>query len=180
MIRIDDRVWLVWALWILLLPLKWLLAAAAAACSHELCHLAAVYLLGGRVFRVTVGPFGAVIDTEGIGGAREGLCALAGPAGSLLLVCLIHKFPMLGLCGLVQGIFNLLPIYPMDGGRALLWLLEVRWPNQAGKIAGFTEIGVISLLFAAVVTASVRYSLGFAPVMLCTLPILNAIFRKRP
>ena len=119
MIRLDDRVWLLWSLWILLIPAPWILGAAAAACVHEVFHIGAVYCRGGKVHSIAIGPFGAKIHADGIEGFREALCALAGPAGSFLCVSLIRIFPVFSLCALVQGLFNLLPIYPMDGGRVL-------------------------------------------------------------
>ncbi len=126
MIRWDDRVYLYWVLLLLLLPLQWLLAMAIAAAFHELCHMAVVYAVGGRVISLKVRPFGAVMEVEGISGLKEGFCALAGPVGSFLLVFLIRFLPMLGICGLVQGLFNLLPVYPLDGGRILRVLLRKR------------------------------------------------------
>ena len=124
MIRLDDRVWILWAIWILLFPAQWLFGAAAAACVHETGHILAVLLLGGNVQRIDIGPFGAKIHAVGIEGVREALCALAGPAGSFLCLLLIRKLPVLGLCALVQGCFNLLPVYPLDGGRVLSCLLK--------------------------------------------------------
>lgn len=123
MLCLDDRVWILWALWILLIPFPWLLAAIVAACVHEVFHVAAVWLLGGRVHRIVIGPFGAKIHADGIHGYREALSALAGPLGSFLCLLFIRRFPLFGLCALIQGTFNLLPIYPLDGGRALscLW-----------------------------------------------------------
>lgn len=180
LIRIDDKAWLLWAALLLVLPMKWLLAALTAACIHEVCHMAAVLLAGGNVRRMTVAPFGAVIEAEGISGLREALCALAGPLGSFLLGFLIHRFPLLSLCGLVQGAFNLLPVYPMDGGRALLRLLEAAVPERAERLSGWVERSVLILLLSAAVTGAVRYALGIFPVLLCILAILKAILRKRP
>lgn len=124
MIRLDDRVWILWAIWILLIPGRWLFGAAAAACVHEAGHVLAVVLLGGKLQWILIGPFGAKIRAEGIEGYREALCALAGPVGSFLCLLLIRKFPVFGLCALVQGIFNLLPVYPLDGGRVLSCLFR--------------------------------------------------------
>ncbi len=126
MIYIDDRTYLYWVLLLLLLPLKWLITGFIAAVFHELCHMAAVCLAGGRVTGLRIRPLGIVMNVEGIRGFREALCALAGPAGSLVLVLFIRPFPMLGLCGLIQGVFNLIPVYPMDGGRILHVIMRKR------------------------------------------------------
>ena len=66
-----------------------------------------------------MGAFGASIETGYMTPAAELLCAAAGPIGSISMLLTIRKFPILGLLGLAQGIFNLLPIYPLDGGRIL-------------------------------------------------------------
>lgn len=61
---------------------------------------------------------------------KEALCALAGPVGSFSVVLLAEYFPEAALFGLVQGLYNLLPVYPLDGGRILRCLLP--WEICAG------------------------------------------------
>lgn len=56
---------------------------------------------------------------------RELLCVLAGPAVSFSLLALARFFPRIAICGLVQGIYNLLPIYPLDGGKALRCMVSL-------------------------------------------------------
>lgn len=107
------------ALLLLTVPLKWLLAAWTAAVFHELCHIAAVHICGGKILAAQIGACGAVMETAPMTAGRELICALAGPFGSLLLVLLFRYMPELAICGCVQGLYNLLPLYPMDGGRAL-------------------------------------------------------------
>ena len=75
----------------------------------------------------------------------ECLCALAGPLGSLILAFL--PFSTLALCGLVQGLFNLLPIMPLDGGRILGYFLEMTLPRYREKI----EICMELLLLAGAI-----------------------------
>lgn len=180
LIRTDERTWLFWAALLLLLPLNWLLAAAAAACIHEVAHIAAIYLWGGRIQQIRLEPFGAVIEAEGIEGTREVFCALAGPLGSLLLVLLIRKAPLLGLCGLIQGMFNLFPVYPMDGGRAILRLLEGCIPKHAERVAFIIEMSAFVVLLGAAILGAVRYALGYFPVFFCILAMGKALLRKRP
>lgn len=180
MVRFDDRIWFFWAAWILLIPLNWLMAAAFGALVHELFHVAAVYLLGGRVTAVKICAFGAVIETENLRGIREAFCALAGPLGSLLLVLLIRRLPVLGICALVQGIFNLLPVYPLDGGRALLRLLECRNPERGASVFRCVEASLLCLLLAGSWVISWRYHMGIGPCLLAGVTILAALLRKRP
>lgn len=124
MVRLDPWVCPLGALMLLVLPLRWLLAAVTAAAFHELCHLGTIRILGGRVHRIQIGITGAVMETEINGKSREFLAAMAGPAGSLSLLLLGRFFPRLAVCGLLQGLLNLLPLYPLDGGRMLRCGLE--------------------------------------------------------
>ena len=104
---------------ILLLPFRLLIAALASAVFHELCHLLAMKLFSVPVLGIRIGAFGMVIRSGYMTPGQELLCAAAGPAGSLFLLLSAEVFPLLAFCGLIQGLFNLLPIYPMDGGRIL-------------------------------------------------------------
>lgn len=114
------------ALALLVLPLPWLVAAVTAALFHELCHGAVSVALGGSLGGIRLGERGATMEVGGLSNGRELLAAAAGPVGSLGLLLLGRCFPRLALCGLVQGLYNLLPIYPLDGGRILFCLIRFR------------------------------------------------------
>lgn len=180
MIRLDDRVWILWAVFILLLPVKWLLSAAAAACIHECCHIAALWLLGGKIRDISLDPFGAVIETEGISDWKEILCAIVGPLGSISGVLFIRRFPVFALCALVQGVFNLLPVYPMDGGRALRGILHRVCPKQAECICKWVQIVTYGSLLFAGIWISAGYFGKFWPFLLCLVVILRLTLRKKP
>ena len=123
------------ALLLLTVPLKLLAAAAVAAGFHELCHICAVRALGGRVEGAAFTVGGAVLDISGLSSGAEALAAAAGPLGSFLLLLCVRIFPALALCAFVQGCFNLLPVYPLDGGRILVCTMEQLMGRGPGKSA---------------------------------------------
>ena len=106
----------------------------AAAC-HELGHWLAATLLGGRVFRLHLGGLGAVMELSAMENWQEALCAIAGPAVNLICFFLLfRRAPAFGTVSLVLAAFNLLPVYPLDGGRilnaALTALVSERWKGR--------------------------------------------------
>ena len=136
------------ALLLLTVPVSLLAAAALAAVCHELCHVLAVILLGGRVERFSLTLGGAVLDISGLSCGREALASAAGPAGSLLLLLGLRRFPVLALCGLAQGCFNLLPVYPLDGGRLLARILECLGKQEKAasvlSVTTWASLGILS------------------------------------
>lgn len=164
-LSIDPLAFLAGAWLLMVMPLPWVGACVMAAAFHELCHLLAAKIVGGQVFGVTVGLSGAKIYVNFPNPRGERLTALAGPVGSLLLVFFLPQMPRLALCAGVQGLYNLLPLYPMDGGRALRCLLEQTIPERAETLcqwaAGITLLGLLSLA----VWTSIYLRLGAWPVI---------------
>ena len=118
-IRIEGGAWLMLGLYLLLLPFSWVLSMAAAAFVHELGHCAAMYVLEQPVLGISVGAFGTKIETEPMEPEKELWCALAGPVFGLMLWLFRRWIPGAACFALAQSLFNLLPIWPLDGGRAL-------------------------------------------------------------
>ena len=139
---------ILWAMMILTLPLKFLLAAMTAAMIHEVCHILAVWFTGGRILGFTLGAGGLTMDVAPMPPGVELICALAGPGGSLLLG--LAPVPELAVCGLIQGLFNLIPLMPMDGGRALGCLLELTVPGHQGSIQNTLEFLVLGVLMGLI------------------------------
>lgn len=169
-IQISGRALLLGALILLVLPLPWLLAAAAAAVWHELCHVLAVKLCGSSVRRVQVGSVGTVLECGNLPPGRELLCSLAGPVGSLLLLVFVRYLPRIAVCGLVQGIYNLLPFYPLDGGRALYsGLRSLMAQEKAQLYCARIELAVRSLITLAAVVTALVWKLGILPILMAAL-----------
>ena len=132
---------------ILILPLRWIVAAVIAGAIHELWHIAVLQLCRVKIFSLVVSPQGAKIETEPMHPVQELICAAAGPLGSFSLLLFAGWMPLLSLLGLLQGLFNLIPVYPMDGGRILVSLFEILSPGRGTRVAEMIGKGVTLLLF---------------------------------
>lgn len=107
------------AVLLLFVPVRLLISWLFAAFVHEMFHYTALRVCRVKVFSLAVGLSGAVMETAPMGMKEEIVCALAGPAGGLLLLLVAKQIPYVSLFGAVQSFYNLLPVYPLDGGRVL-------------------------------------------------------------
>lgn len=118
-ISVDFGFYPVLALMLLLFPLRFTVGLLLAAAVHELGHILAVRLTGGKILGIRLHAFGARIEAAPMSPGRTAICALAGPAAGALTILARHRFPELALAGLIQTLFNLLPLPWLDGGRAV-------------------------------------------------------------
>ena len=169
------------ALACLVVPLDWFISAVMAACFHELCHILAVLCLKGRLYGIRIGNFGTILDAAPMEPVSELICILAGPAGSLLLWTLSQWSPKLALCGLIQGMFNLLPVYPLDGGRALFCLMELLWTrDMAVRLCDGVRHLFLIAIFVVGVVGIFACDLGMFPVFVTTIFGFRTAFGKIP
>ena len=123
-----------------------LLLVLLAAAVHEGGHLLVLQLSDGRLHRLTLTCCGAVLHCA----LPEGRCAraavcLAGPAASFALTALAGQLGCWRLAGAsaLLGLFNLLPLPPLDGGMALAHLCAGRLPVLRGALAGLSAAGLL-------------------------------------
>lgn len=133
-VSVSGQAYILLALMLLLLPFPWLMAALVAAGWHEICHALLVLGCGGRILALDISWGGIRMETSPMESWKILLCTLAGPAGSLALLLFAPWVPRIALCGLAQGAFNLLPVYPLDGGRAMMCLFP-QWRQRGEKFA---------------------------------------------
>ena len=118
-IKVDVGFYLIIASAVLVIPLKLLLGWLIAVAVHELCHYLALRFCNVEVYKLRICVRGVIMDTAPMDNYKELICALAGPLGGLSLLLLRHWMPFAAICGFVHSCYNLLPVPPLDGGRAL-------------------------------------------------------------
>jgi stage IV sporulation protein FB len=166
-LRITPGTWILWALMLLILPLNWLLAAATAAFFHECCHFLALRLCDVPVFRIEISSRGARMDTAPMGLRQEFFCALAGPLGGLFLLLFLMQIPRIAICAAAQSLFNLLPLYPLDGGRAVRCLaLHFLPAENAQNLLKWVAWLCLGGIFILSLLATLYYHLGILPLLL--------------
>ena len=128
------------------------LVLAAAVC-HELGHLAVLRLFGIPVKEINLTAMGAVIVAPGqerLSYGRELAAVLAGAGVNFLLAILFARVSgdyLLAGANALLGIYNLLPLQGLDGGRAL-WLM-IAWarePFTAAAVAARVNLITMALL----------------------------------
>ena len=170
--RLDWCVFLLLAVALLILPLRWLIAVMLAAAVHELGHYAALRLCGADIRDFKIGLGGAQMSVGTLGRWQELFCALAGPIAGLSLIFLARWLPRTAVCACIQSAYNLLPVYPLDGGRA------VRCICASDRVCRFIEWGCLCLIATVGVYGSFVLQLGILPTAVSALTIHRALAGK--
>lgn len=133
---------------------------------HEIGHLTVIYLSGGRVRKVSLGPYGMRIDpirTLKISQKKEIIISLAGPFVNIVLLTagIILKNPIIMRINLVLCIFNLLPVGRTDGYSALyntlsLFFIESKVKDVLKVIS--TSFLIIIYIFGIIIFAKTKYN----------------------
>lgn len=160
----------------LMAPISWGIAIFLSVLIHEMAHAYVANLLGWRVFGIKVDLFtgSAAVDTN-IPEKDSIPVVAAGPLSNLLfaiIVLLVTSFvgsdinPIvfkflndLFVVNLILFIFNLLPIYPMDGGRIVkdFLFLKMRSNRRSAKriAGGISLVFSIGLLLYSISTFNI-------------------------
>ncbi len=177
LLNLDDQVPLQFAL-------LWVPVLFVSVLIHELAHAGTIGAFGYGSSRIELGGWGGeTMNRRRAKPWQEVLISLAGPASSIALAylllfvatrmeldrtnpLLVEFIQMMILANRAWGIFNLIPIVPLDGGQIMLHgLSQIIRPVVAFKVSTWVSIalgvglGIAALviwkaLFVAIIAAS--------------------------
>lgn len=156
---------------------------SVVAVVHELGHSFAAATFGYKLNRITLMPFGAIVsgNIEGLKPKDELTIALAGPfinlATGILFVAVWWMFPetyaftdVAAEANFTMAAVNFIPVYPLDGGRALSSFLAQRIGSEKARVVcktlgiafatGLLGLFITSLFFT--VNFSILFFAAFA------------------
>lgn len=164
-VHVHPLLWGVTGICILTGTFLHLLLAFTVIVIHELGHILAAHILGWRIKQVVLLPFGGVAEVDEHGNRplkEELLVVLAGPLqhlwlfgaawlayeGGVLPASIYEAFWQINMAILL---FNLLPVYPLDGGKLLMLSFSAAKPF----LSAFRLVIICSacLLFCLQITA---------------------------
>ena len=142
---------------------------------HELGHAAAIWAFGRQIAAVHLGFLGAVIQTQTLSYFQEVVCALAGPAVNLACGCLFRTAAAdFAALSLLLALFNLLPLYPLDGGRALQAMLRQWLAERACRLVlAACRVVFCSVLVGLAVWASCIRHYGLWPAVMAAVVLVK-------
>ena len=92
---------------------------------HEMGHITALYLLGGKVDKITVSYYGiGMSHSSNLSVLKEIIFLMSG----VLINYFFAAFKIQREINLALGIINSLPVYPLDAGRITKLLLDELLP----------------------------------------------------
>lgn len=160
-----------WGLFLLLYHDRTLIAFISAVVVHELTHLIIMWLFGGKTTTLIITPMGLTIERSGLLSHQlEFLLSISAPICNLLLAAIYAKYN-LNLCAIEAnlsfGLINLMPIYPLDGGKALLAILQaVTSSSKATRISQIISVIFLVLFWIFGIAIALVLNGGLSMLML--------------
>ncbi len=141
-IKVDLKIFLIIILYILTKNIKVFAISFIFILLHELGHAITGVILGLKIKKININVLGLSIEFENYGKERLNnkiIIDMAGPAINIItfIIAVIFKNEEIAYINILLAIINLLPIYPLDGGRIVKNLLLKS--HNYKQVVGYTE-----------------------------------------
>ena len=141
-IKVDLKIFLIIILYILTKNIKVFAISFIFILLHELGHAITGIILGLKIKKININVFGLSIEFENYGKERLNnniIIDMAGPSINIItfIIAVIFKNEEIAYINILLAIINLLPIYPLDGGRIVKNLLLKS--HNYKQVVGYTE-----------------------------------------
>ena len=173
--RIDLKIFILVILFFITNQIKIYAMIMLFAIIHEFGHLISGILLGMRPTKIEVKPFGVSIDFDitrkdynikirkgNLLEVKKIFVALAGPITNILIITILILFNIFNInyydkmimifSNVTLIIFNIFPIYPLDGGRILKSLIYIFKGKQTAEKYIY-RISYITLIIITIVSS---------------------------
>lgn len=180
-IKLDLKIFLFLFLFLLTSQLEMYLLLMLFAIIHELGHLAAGLILKFKPEEIKLTPVGLQIQFKVSDEEyklnnvksytiKKAIIALAGPLTNFIIATIMiaiaqinidlqytYMFSLIVYSNLLIAMFNLIPIYPMDGGRVVKEILSIIFGKKKAYKITYMISKTVLILLTAVASIAILY-----------------------
>lgn len=180
-LKIDLKIFLFLFMFLLTSQLEMYILLMLFAIIHELGHLVAGLILKFKPEEIRLTPVGLQVQFKVSDdeyktsrskqlSIKKAIIALAGPLINLIIVVAtaaityinlnlqnIYIFSLIIYANLLIAIFNLIPIYPMDGGRVIKEILSIIFGKKKAYKITYIVSKTVLILLTAVASIAILY-----------------------
>ncbi|WP_042345608.1 site-2 protease family protein [Bacillus massiliigorillae] len=192
-VTVHPTTWLVVGIAVITAHFQALLMLLTVVFVHEMGHACAAVYYKWRIKSIKILPFGGVLETDEYGNRTlmEDLhVTIFGPLQHLWMFLLSYVLLLIGVIehetfvtftyiNSTICLFNLLPVWPLDGGKLLFLLLSLRYSFiQSHRLALQVSVGASIILLLAFIAFG-QFSLNIVIILAFILFSISIEWRQR-